>query len=88
LPVEFVVQTDDLRQATDQLKANRGKFSDTDFVDILVSESVAIFRAVGTEAETPVEGKGPGSVRAPLKIVYKISEALATLKTKRLGFSL
>jgi len=86
LPVEFVVQTDDLRQATDQLKANRGKFSDSDFVDILVSERVAILRAVGTEAEAPVDGKGPGSVRAPLKIVYKISDALATLKTKDLAF--
>jgi hypothetical protein len=86
VPVEFVVQAADLRQATNQLKANRGKYNDSDFVDILVSESVAIFRAVGTESEVPVDGKRPGSVRVPLKIVHKIGEALTTLKTKELAF--
>jgi hypothetical protein len=86
MPVEFVIQTADLRQATDQLKANRGKHTGSDFVDILVSESVAIFRAVGTESEVPVDGKHPGSVRVPLRIVDKINDAVTTLKTKELTF--
>jgi hypothetical protein len=38
------------RQQT-KLKANRGKYSDSDLVDIVVSENVAIFRSVGTESE-------------------------------------
>ena len=86
MPVEFVVQTDDLRQATSQLKANRGKYSESDFVDILVFQSVAIFRAVGSETEVPVDGHRPGSVRLPLRIVDKIGEALRALKTKELAF--
>jgi hypothetical protein len=84
--VEFVVQTSDLRQATNQLKANRGVYNDSDFVDIEVSENVAIFRAVGTESEAPVEGNGPGSVRVPLRIVDKIAEALTTVRSERLPF--
>lgn len=86
MPVEFVVQADDLRQATDQLKANRGEYRDSDFVDILVFQSVAIFRAVGSESEVPVDGQRPGSVRVPLRILDKIGEALLTLKTKDLAF--
>jgi hypothetical protein len=86
LPVEFVIHIDGLRQATDELKADRGKYSDTDFVDILVSEKAAIFRAVGTESEVPVDGTGPGSVRIPLRIVDKIAKALTSLKTKQLTF--
>lgn len=86
MPVEFVVQIDDLREATDQLKANRGEYSETDFVDILVSQSVAVFRAVGSESEAPVDGKSTGSVRVPLRVVDKISLALSTLKTKDLCF--
>ncbi len=84
MPVEFVVETADLLQATDQLKANRGKYSETDFVDILVSESVAIFRAVGTESEAPVAGKVPGSVRVLLKTLDQINKAAPTFKTTQL----
>lgn len=86
MPVEFVVQTADLLQATDQLKANRGKYSETDFVDILASESVAIFRAVGTESEAPVVGKIPGSVRVLLKTLDQINKAVTTFKTTELDF--
>jgi hypothetical protein len=86
LTVEFVVQTADLRQATSQLKANRGEHSDTDFVDILVSECAATFRAIGTETEVPVNGKHPGSVRVPLRIVNALNRAVRTFKTKELDF--
>lgn len=86
MPVEFVVQTADLRQATSQLKANRGKRTETDFVDILVSECAATFRSVGTETEVPVNGKIPGSVRIPLRIVDKINSTVKTMKKKELPF--
>ena len=86
MPVEFVVHTADLRQATDQLKANRGKRNESDFVDILVSECAATFRAVGTETEVPVDGKRPGSVRLPLRIVDAINRAVRSLRTKQLAF--
>lgn len=84
MPVEFIVQTADLRLATSQLKANRGQRKDSDFVDILVSECAATFRAVGTETEVPVEGKTPGSVRLPLRIVDNINRAVKTFKNKQL----
>ena len=86
MPVEFVVQTADLRQATSQLKANRGKRTETDFVDILVSECAATFRSVGTETEVPVNGKIPGSVRIPLRILDKINSTVKTMKKKELLF--
>ncbi|MGA2234257.1 MAG: hypothetical protein ABSG23_02210 [Terriglobales bacterium] len=86
MSVEFVIRTADLRQAIGQLKANRGKYSESDFVDILVSESVAIFRAVGTESEAPVNGKIPGPVRVPLSTLGQISEAVTTFKAKELLF--
>ncbi|HEV2730928.1 MAG TPA: hypothetical protein VGV15_12920, partial [Terriglobales bacterium] len=63
MPVEFVIRTADLRRAMDQLKVNRGQRNDSDFVDILVSECAATFRAVGTETEEPANGNRPGSVR-------------------------
>ncbi len=86
MPVEFVITTLNLRQATDQLKANRGAYSQSDFVDISVSESAAIFRAVGTESEAPVNGKIPGSVRVPLRTLEKITQAVNTFKKKDLSF--
>jgi len=87
LPVEFIIEPTDLRQATSQLKANRGRHKETDFVDILVSECAATFRAVGAETEVPVEGKIPGSVRVPLRIVDKIEKAARSFKTAKLKFS-
>ena len=86
MPVEFIVQTADLRQATSQLKANRGKRTETDFVDILVSECAATFRSVGTETEVPVNGKIPGSVRIPLRVLDKINSTVKTMKKKELAF--
>jgi len=86
LPVEFIIRTSDLRQATSQLKANRGKRTETDFVDILVSECAATFRSVGTETEVPVDGKIPGSVRIPLRIVDKINSTVKTMKKTELPF--
>ena len=86
LSVEFVIRPSDLRQATSQLKANRGEHSDSDFVDILVSECAATFRSVGTETEVPVEGKRPGSVRLPLRIVDAIKKVVPTFKKKELPF--
>jgi hypothetical protein len=84
--VEFIVSAADLRQVTGQLKANRGKYSETDFVDILVSECAATFRSVGTETEVPVDGKAPGSVRVPLRIIDKIKQIVPSLKKKELSF--
>ena len=86
MPVEFIIRTSDLRQATSQLKANRGKRTETDFVDILVSECAATFRSVGTEIEVPVNGKIPGAVRIPLRIVDKINSTVKTMKKKELPF--
>ena len=84
--VEFVVRSVDLRQATSQLKANRGEHGESDFVDILVSECVATFRSIGTETEVPVDGKSPGSVRLPLRIMDAIKRVVPTLKRKELAF--
>jgi len=84
--VEFVLRSPDLRQAMSQLKSNRGRFKDTDFVDIVVSEEAATFRAVGTETEVAANVKLPGSVRVPLRIVDKIGQIAPTLKKKDLAF--
>lgn len=86
MPVEFVIHASDLRQALKQLKANRGKFHESDFVDVLVSGCAATFRSVGTEAEVPVDGKRPGAARIPLRIVDKMNREVKTLKTKELPF--
>ena len=86
MSVEFVLRTADLRHATAQLKANRGDHKGTDVVDILVSECVATFRAVGTDVEVPVDGKSPGAVRVPLRILDDIYRAVRTFKTKELLF--
>lgn len=85
MPVEFTIAKSELRQAMQQLKVNRDPYADSDVVDILVSESSALFRAVGTESEAPVNGAIPGSIRVPLRIVDKISEAPSTLKKKELA---
>jgi len=86
LPVEFVIHASDLRRALKQLKANRGKFQETDFVDVLVSGCAVTFRSVGTEAEVPADGKRPGTVKIPLRIVDKMNSEAKTLKTEELTF--
>lgn len=84
MSVEFVVRAADLRRATNQLNANRGKHNQSDFADILVSECAATFRSVGTEAEVPVEGKHPGPVRLPLRVLDAIKRVMPTMKQKEL----
>lgn len=84
--VEFIVQMDDLRQATSQLKANRGQRTDTDFVDILASDSTATFHAVGSETEVFAIVTHPGSVRIPLRIVEKINTVVKTWKKTEVPF--
>ena len=85
-PVEFSIRTSDLRRAIEQLKVNRGKYNDSDFVDIVITDSAARFTAVGTESEEPVEGKHLGSLRMPLKLVDTISEQLGTFKKSTVPF--
>lgn len=67
--VEFVIHLSDMRKAAKQLSLNREGFGDTDCVDLLVSSIAATFRSIGTEAEVPVNGKHPGTVRLPLKLL-------------------
>jgi hypothetical protein len=86
LPVEFIIRTSELRDITKQLKANREEHNDSDSVDILVSESLATFRSIGTEVAAPVDGKSPGSARIPLRFVDRINRAVKTFKTQELAF--
>jgi hypothetical protein len=86
VPVEFVVNINNLRQAIEQLMANRGHYSESDFVDIAVSENTALLRAVGMESEARVDSQRTGSVRIPLTVLYKIAEAMQTWKTTELPF--
>jgi hypothetical protein len=83
---EFVISVSDLRKAMGQLRANRRQYKDSDFADILVSGFAATFRSVGTEAEVPVDGKRPGSVRIPLRILDRITQTVPTLKKRSLHF--
>jgi hypothetical protein len=86
LLVEFVISVVELRRVNSELKANRREYRDSDVVDILVSEFAATFRSIGTEAEAPVEGKSPGTVRIPLRIVDKIIRIAPSLKKRKLHF--
>ena len=86
MTVEFTVRPSDLRQATNELKVNRGEQGQNDFVDILVSACVATFRSIGTETEIPVDGKQPGSVRLPLRCIDSIKKVLPSFKKKELTF--
>lgn len=85
MAVEFIITIADLRLAASQLKVNRGEYRESDTVDILVSECAATFRAVGTETETPVEGKRPGSVRLSLKTLQNIMKIAPTFKKKHVS---
>jgi len=87
LPVEFVVNLDDLHQATEELKANRGEYTASDIVDIVVTEKTATFSSVGTRTEVDVEGKVPGSVHLPLRVVGQINSAVKTFNEKERLFS-
>jgi hypothetical protein len=79
MPLEIRLRVDDLRQATKELTANRDQYSDTDLVDLVMSEDVATVRAVGTQAAIRAENDRDGSLRLPLKLLAKIGEALKDL---------
>jgi len=81
-PVEFLVRLSELRKATKHLSFNRASFRDTDSADLLVSQCVATFRAVGTEIEVPVEGTHSGTVRLPLKQLRDLMEIANTYKKR------
>ena len=79
--VEFTIRLSDLRKVMKQLSVNRTEYQDTDSADILVSECIATFRAVGTETEVPVTGLQPGTVRLPMK---QLNDVLSMAKTYKL----
>jgi len=78
--VEFVVRLSDMRKATKHLSFNRAGFTETDSADLLVSQCVVTFRAVGTEIEVPVQGTHPGTVRLPLSQLRDLMEIANTYK--------
>jgi len=80
--VEFIVRLSDMRKATKHLSFNRAGFRDTDSADLLVSQCVATFRAVGTEIEVPVQGTRSGTVRLPLKQLRDLMEIANTYKKR------
>lgn len=82
MQVEFKVRVSDLRNATRQLMANRGQNKETDFADLLVSECIATFRAVGTSTELPILGIQPGTARLPIPTLEKIAAVARTFKAK------
>ena len=71
--VDFRIRVRDLAKATKHLLFNRAQFADTDFADILVSETGATFRAVGTDTEVPVNGTQPGTARYPNSSINRTS---------------
>jgi hypothetical protein len=72
MDVVFTIRRKDLMQVLRQLKANRGRLSDTDLVSVLVSEYAATFRALGTDSEYPVHGIAPGVVQMPIEMLDRI----------------
>ncbi len=87
MAVDFVIRASDLRRATKHLKVNREKHVETDSTDILVSQCIATFRAVGMETEVPVQGRQPGTVRIPLKVWMAIESVAQSFKVKDIPFS-
>jgi integrase len=71
--VEFKVRVSDLKNAIRQITVNRGENRSADFVDVLVSECVTTFRAVGTSTDIPVNGIQPGTVRLPIATLERFS---------------
>src|ERR1700690_290592 len=76
--VEFIIRTKDLKHAVQELSVNRGSHADP--ADILVSQCVASFCAVGTETDVPVTGKRTGSVRLPFPVLKAIAKVAPTFK--------
>ena len=80
--VEFRLRVSDLCNATRQLTVNQGRTKATDFADILVSESVATFRTIGTSMDVAVNGIQPGTARLPLTTFEKIGAIARTFKAR------
>ena len=80
--VEFRVRVSDLLNATQQLTINQGRNKATDFADVLVSESVATFRTVGTSTDVAVNGIQPGTARLPIPTFEKIGAIAKTFKAR------
>lgn len=80
--VEFRVRVNDLKQAIREINVNRGENRAADFVDVLVSECVATFRAVGTSVDVPVNGIQPGTARLPIATLERFSAMAKAFKAK------
>jgi hypothetical protein len=80
--VEFRMRVSDLVSATQQLTVNQGRNKATDFADVLVAESIATFRTVGTSMDVAVNGIQPGTARLPIRIFEKIGTVAKTFKAK------
>lgn len=78
--LEFKARVADLRTASKHITFNRAQNADADLVDLLVSECVATFRAVGTSTEIPVHGLRPGTARIPFLTFEKIAGVARTFK--------
>lgn len=78
--VEFTVRVSDLKNAIRQITVNRGEDRATDFVDVLVSEFVATFRAVGTSVDVPVNGIQPGTARLRIATLERFSAMAKAFK--------
>ncbi|MFZ0801791.1 MAG: hypothetical protein WBQ09_10925 [Terriglobales bacterium] len=85
--VDFRIRVRDLAKATKHLLFNRAQFADTDFADILVSETGATFRAVGTDTEVPVNGTQPGTARLPLRVLNQIPGLARSYKERDIQIS-
>ena len=82
--VEFRVRVSDLVNATRQLTVNQGRNKVTDYADVLVSESVATFRTIGTSTDVAVNGIQPGTARLPIPTFEKIFALAKTFKAKEI----
>jgi hypothetical protein len=83
--VEFRVRVSDLKNAIRLMTVNQDRNKASDFVDILVSESIAKFRTVGTSTDVPVNGIQPGTARLPFKPLERFSLISKTFKCKEIG---
>jgi hypothetical protein len=71
MEVLFTIRRTDALRALKEIKANRGKYTREDHVHLLVSEYAVTFRAVGTEADYPVNGITPGAAEVPFIALEK-----------------
>jgi hypothetical protein len=75
----------DLKNAIRQITVNRGENRSADYVDVLVSECVATFRAVGTSTDIPVDGIQPGTARLPTATLERFSAMAKAFKSKEVS---